>query len=151
MLQILGIDGDKAWREGASWQKYLRNWRGLVKPETRLKDLALNLQLHEESDKIKADKVITGHASSPKQYEPNKVIDRIGRNNKVETRTFYDEKGMKLKDITNHDHDNPKKHPFGKNGEHAHDYTWSEDGSVLIEKTKRDLNGYGRKENSDIL
>ncbi len=36
--EVLGIDGDKAWREGASWQKYLRNWRGLAKPETRLKE-----------------------------------------------------------------------------------------------------------------
>lgn len=103
-----------------------------------MKVLALNLQLHVQNDKIKIDKVITGHASSPKQYELNKVIDRIGRNNKVETITFYDEKGMKLKDITNHNHDSPKEHPFGKNGEHAHDCTWSEDGSVLIEKNKRD-------------
>ena len=75
----------------------------------------------------------------------------MGKNNKVESRNFYDTKGMKYKDITNHNHGNPKEHPFGKNGEHAHDYTWSEDGSVLIEKTKRELKEYERKKNSDIL
>lgn len=36
--EVLGIEGDKAWKEGESWQKYLRNWRGLAKPETRLKE-----------------------------------------------------------------------------------------------------------------
>lgn len=36
--QVLGIAGDKAWQDGESWQKYLRNWKGLAKPETRLKE-----------------------------------------------------------------------------------------------------------------
>ena len=37
--EVLGIEGDKAWKEGESWQKYLRNWKGLAKPETRLANL----------------------------------------------------------------------------------------------------------------
>lgn len=37
--EVLGIEGDKAWKEGENWQKYLRNWKGLAKPETRLANL----------------------------------------------------------------------------------------------------------------
>ncbi len=37
--RVLGIEGDEAWKQGESWQKYMRNWRGLVEAETRLKDL----------------------------------------------------------------------------------------------------------------
>ena len=34
--RVLGIEGDEAWKQGENWQKYMRNWRGLVEPETRL-------------------------------------------------------------------------------------------------------------------
>ncbi len=51
----------------------------MAKLETRLINFAFNLQLYAEIDKIKVDKGIIGHSSSPKQYEPNKVIDRIGK------------------------------------------------------------------------
>ena len=37
--RVLGIEGDEAWKQGENWQKYMRNWRGLVEPETRLKDV----------------------------------------------------------------------------------------------------------------
>lgn len=39
--EVLGIEGDKAWKEGENWQKYLRNWKGLAKPDTRLSENAL--------------------------------------------------------------------------------------------------------------
>lgn len=37
--RVLGIEGDEAWKQGENWQKYMRNWRGLVEAETRLKEL----------------------------------------------------------------------------------------------------------------
>ena len=26
------------WKDGENWQKYMRNWKGLAEPETRLKE-----------------------------------------------------------------------------------------------------------------
>ena len=78
------------------------------------------------------------------------IIDHIGENSQTETRTFYGESGYKKKDITNHDHGFPKKHPYGKNGEHAHDYEWDAEGK-LKNRTTREITDDERKENSDIL
>jgi hypothetical protein len=52
--------------------------------------------------------------------------------------------------ITNHDHGFPDKHPYGKNGEHAHDYKWDGDGK-LKSRTTREITTDERKENGDIL
>jgi hypothetical protein len=35
---VLGIEGNAMWKEGENWQKYMRNWKGLAEPETRLKE-----------------------------------------------------------------------------------------------------------------
>ena len=99
---------------------------------------------------IKPSKIISGHGGTPKKANPGDVIDHLGKDGKTETRTFYDYRGMKGKDITNHDHGNPKKHPFGDHGEHAHDYRWNEDGS-LNNRTKRDITEKEKKENEDML
>ena len=65
-------------------------------------------------------------------------------------RNYYGDDGMQTKQISNNDHGNPKNHPFGKNGEHAHDYHYSEKGK-LIRGDARDLTDYERKENEDII
>ena len=103
----------------------------------------------ENPDTIKADKVISGH-TIPKQAEPNTVIDHLGKDRKVETRTFYGDNGFKKKEITNHDHGFPAKHPYGERGEHAHDYEWDETGK-LKNRTTREITPEERKENCDIL
>lgn len=66
------------------------------------------------------------------------------------TRNYYDDKGIQYKQISNNDHGKPKAHPFGKNGEHAHDYVYDENGN-LISRKPRELTDDERKENSDIL
>ena len=99
---------------------------------------------------IKPDKTMKGHSGTPKQAAPGSVIDHLGNDGKTETRTFYGKSGYKEKDITTHDHGFPKKHPYGKHGEHAHDYEWSEDGS-LKNRTTREISETERKENRDIL
>ena len=99
---------------------------------------------------IKADKVVTGHEGTPKAYEPNSVVDHIGKDGKVDKRSFYDESCLKSKDIHTTDHNNPKKHPYGNHGEHAHDYEWDKD-ERLKNKTTRELTDRERKENDDIL
>lgn len=99
---------------------------------------------------IKPDKIISGHSGTPKEAERNSIIDHVGTDGKTETRTFYGENALKQKDITTHDHKLPKQHPFGRHGEHAHDYEWNEDGT-LKNRTTRELTEKERKENDDIL
>ncbi len=99
---------------------------------------------------IKADKVISGHAGTPKKSEPNTVVDHVDESGSVDARGFYGGDGLKEKDIHTTDHGNPKRHPYGKHGEHAHDYTWADDGR-LKEKTTRNLNDDEKGRNGDIL
>lgn len=68
----------------------------------------------------------------------------------MNARSFYDGGGMKVKDIHTDDHGNPKWHKYGKNGEHAHDYEWNEDGSLKT-KTVREISEEERERNGDIL
>ena len=65
-------------------------------------------------------------------------------------RNYYDNNGDQTKQISNHDHGNPKNHPFGKNGEHGHDYSYDDNGNVIRGKA-RDLSDDERIENGDIL
>ena len=99
---------------------------------------------------IKVDTVIAGHSSTPKKARPNSVIDHLGENGQVETRTFYGTDGYKKTDVTNHDHGFPARHPYGKHGEHAHDYEWDEDGR-LKNRTTREITEQEREECRDIL
>lgn len=97
---------------------------------------------------IQVTKVISGHKSAPMQSSPNAVIDHLGGNGKTETRTFYSDVGVRLKDITNHGHGNLKNHPYGTNGEHAHDWIYDQE---KIVKTTRAITDKERKENGDML
>ena len=102
-----------------------------------------------KSDIIKVDRVMTGHSGAPKKAEPNSIIDHK-TNGKTDVRAFYSEKGLKIKDINTNSHGNPKRHPYGKNGEHAHDYEW-DNKNRLKNRTTRELTEKERKENADIL
>lgn len=99
---------------------------------------------------IKVEKVLSGHEGTPKKAEPNTVIDHLGKSGAVNVRSFYDDNGFKVKDLHTDDHGYPKQHPFGKHGEHAHDYEWDENGR-LKNKTTREINREEKERSSDIL
>ena len=99
---------------------------------------------------IKPNKVIEGHQGTPKKAEAGMVIDHIGKTGSVDVRTFYGQDGMKQKDIHTTNNNNPARHPYGVNGEHAHDYEW-DSLEKLKNKTSRELSEEERKENIDIL
>lgn len=80
--------------------------------------------------------------------DPNSITQVIKKKGGIE-RNYYDETGRQYKQISNNNHGNPKQHPYGKNGEHAHDYVY-EDGK-LIDRPTRELTEDERKENQDIL
>lgn len=56
---------------------------------------------------------------------------------------------MWSKQITNNNHGNNKNHPYGKNGEHAHDIVWKD--NEIIGRKVRELTDKEREENKDIL
>ena len=99
--------------------------------------------------KVSPTKVIEGHSPPPIKSAPNDLIDHNGQNGKVKTRAFYDNNGNKKKDINTDNHNNPKNHPYGKNGEHAHDYKW--ENNKIVNRNTRELTDIERKENGDIL
>ncbi len=90
---------------------------------------------------------ISGHVPIPKQGIPNSILDHIGTDGKVDSRSFYDRTGMKVMDIHTTNHGHPKQHPVVP---HAHDYSWDEDTGKL-DRTTRELTETERKENEDIL
>ena len=122
---------------------------GMTYPEWKKKYVKNNVEKNGNSDIIKPTKVISGHKANPRESNAFDIIDHLGEDGKTETRTFYNGKGEKAKDITNHNHKMPKTHPYGTNGEHAHDYTW--ENGELIGRTTRELTETERKENRNIL
>lgn len=65
-----------------------------------------------------------GHSGVPQKYMPNAVIDTLSRNGKQHDRTIYGPDGVIKMQIHGGDHGQPKRHPYGRHGEHIHDYTW---------------------------
>ena len=99
---------------------------------------------------IKADKIVSGHAGTPKKATPGTVIDHKSDSDVVNVRSFYGTNGLKEKDIHTDDHGYPNRHKFGQHGEHAHDYEWDEN-ERLKNKTIRELSQEEREGSSDIL
>ena len=83
------------------------------------------------------------------EAEPNSITQVTNRKGGVD-RNYYDENGNQAKQISNHDHGQPDRHPFGEHGEHAHDYIYDANGT-LVNRPARELTDDERKENSDIL
>lgn len=80
---------------------------------------------------------------------PNGITQKKNAKGGVE-RNYYDSSGKQYKQIANNDHGFPKQHPFGKHGEHAHDYEIGKDGKP-IHGLPRELTGKEQEENKDIL
>lgn len=82
-------------------------------------------------------------------YKPFAVVDTLSQRGTQRDRTFYDAEGRMTRQVSSGPHGNPKKHPFGQHGEHAHDILW-EDGKITG-RPVRELTDQERKENKDIL
>ena len=80
--------------------------------------------------------------------EPNSITQVTKKKGGVE-RNYYDRTGRQYKQISNNNHGNAKQHPYGVNGEHAHDYVYEE--GELVDRPTRELTEDERKENEDIL
>ena len=94
-----------------------------------------------------------GKISIPATYKANAVIETQAtfKNGNVQIdRTIYDESGKIKTQIHSGDHCKPKHHPYGKHGEHLHNYIW-EYGKRTPTRTVEELTDKERKEHSDIL
>lgn len=80
-----------------------------------------------------------------KSYEVAETTAKKGG----KSRYIYDENGVLVTRIDNNDHGNAKWHSYGKNGEHAHDITFDDEGDM--KDIPRELTSKERKEHSDIL
>ena len=89
------------------------------------------------------------HPHVPQRYAPNAVVDTVSRKGLQRDRTFFDQDGLQIRQVSNGPHGNRKQHPYGKNGEHAHDILWK-DGKI-IDRPRRELTDNERKECADIL
>ena len=95
------------------------------------------------------DRTTQDHPRIQARYLQNAVVDTLSQQGKQKDRTFYNENGLQIKQISNGPHGNKKRHPYGKNGEHAHDIVW-ENGKIVA-RPVRELTDNERKENADIL
>lgn len=89
------------------------------------------------------------HRSIPSTYKPNAVVETRFPEKQVD-RIFYDSQGRMATQVHSSHHGSPRVHPYGKHGEHGHDFLHDENGKI-IDRTTRELTDAERKENSDIL
>lgn len=105
---------------------------------------------------IKSGKIVSvsgttiGHTPPGKRGLPNSVVQHNATNGDVLGRTYYGARGFKTKDIHFTNHKQPARHPYGKIGEHAHDFVFDDEGKFVSRNT-RELTDDERKENQDIL
>ncbi len=150
------VDSNKSRKELIDWvngadNKKLEQWVKDYGKEFGLKPQEINEILDTNTTKngiIKPNKTVKGHYSLPSMFMPDGVIDLIDAHGKTQ-RSFYDGEGALELQIHPTDHGYPKKHPYGSNGEHAHDYIWND--GTLISKETRDITDDERNNNQDIL
>ena len=81
--------------------------------------------------------------------KPNSITQIVNEKGGVD-RNFFDSDGRQYLQISNNGHSHLVEEDLGKFGEHAHDYTYDENGN-LIDRAARKLTDKERKENGDIL
>ena len=126
-------------------EKY-KAWKTAYRQANELEKYS-RVRYHEDGTVVVTDTWKT-HRSIPSQYKPNAIIETRIPNQQVD-RTFYDSAGHMVLQVHSGDHKRPKKHPYGKHGEHAHVYSWT-DGHISGRKV-RELLPAERVENADIL
>lgn len=89
------------------------------------------------------------HPKVSAEYKPYAVVDVLSQKGKQTDRMYYDADGRQLRQVSTGAHGNPKRHPYGRNGEHAHDIIWK-DGKI-VDRPARELTEQERKENANIL
>lgn len=88
-MQLMGINGAKAWQSGESWQDYLRGWQGLGKQESRAYG-ALSGALNDKNDPDYTRR----YAHAEKYYEARRKNGMNAFVNKIHKNTGYPKKRL---------------------------------------------------------
>lgn len=76
------------------------------------------------------------HPSVPKQFKPYAVIETMKESTGQRDLTIFDADGWKSMELHSGNHNRPKAHQYGKNGEHSHIYLWNkETGEKMLRET----------------
>ncbi len=129
---VLGVEGAKAWQEGADWRKYMRGYAGLKEVGSRLAKLANEKATHknyvvQETERenifvlhdlkhgiIKEEKsIIKGEPLS---------ISEITTSKGGKSWDFCDANGDVYLQVSDNDHGHKKEAKLGEHGEHCHWY-----------------------------
>lgn len=147
--QLMGIEGAYAWeKKNADWRQYMRNWLdGFALSRDIPYNKATGIGEWKKDDKGKLIPTITipleKRFSVPKNSTPNAVIEYGSHNKRKERQrnmALYDNHGFLTKQFHGGPHGNLKKHPYGKFGEHVHDFPIDENGEINFErKTTREF------------
>ena len=158
-LQAAGINNSKEDAKVREWQAKQRAFleeTGLIRDYAREQIRGASVLSDMQKEKIlksiangKANAIIKASESIPSTAEKNSVIDSLDRNMRITNRSMYDSDGKLAKQINPTNHGNPKKHNFGKNGEHAHDVIWKN--GKIVERPERELTEEERLQHKDIL
>ena len=96
-----------------------------------------------------AGQIITPVGHTTTTAEPNSVTQYTAKKGGID-RNFYGPDGRQIKQISNNDHGHKEESKLGEHGEHAHDYTWDQDGNLHRGKA-RELTDDERRDNDDFL
>lgn len=104
-----------------------------------------------ESGKIvSVNSSTVGHTPPGRIGIPNTIVQHDSVNGEVLARAYYDDRGLKSKEVHFTNHGRPDKHPYGLKGEHVHDYVFDDKGK-FVSRSTRELSENEREENLDIL
>lgn len=104
-----------------------------------------------ESGKIvSVNSSTVGHTPPGRIGTPNTIVQHDSVNGEILARAYYDDRGLKSKEVHFTNHGRPDKHPYGLKGEHVHDYTFDDKGK-FVNRSTRELSKNEREENLDIL
>ena len=127
-------------------EKY-KLWKNSYREAKQLEKYS-KVRYHEDGTVVVTD-TWKEHRSIPATYRPNAVVETRFPKRQID-RIFYDGQGHMSIQIHSGDHGYPKSHRRGVHGEHAHEFVYDDNGTI-ISRFERELTDAERKENSDIL
>lgn len=79
------------------------------------------------------------HPSVPKQFKPYAVIETMKASTGQRDLTIFDADGWKARELHSGDHNRPKGHQYGENGEHSHIYLWNKETGERMHRETHEL------------
>lgn len=155
------IDNNRFLKRDRERERYHEDPTTYVRQQIKLRKEHERLEIERKKRKqldkaIENGKIVSvnsstvGHTPPGRIGTPNTIVQHDSVNGEVLARAYYDNRGLKSKEVHFTNHSRPDKHPYGLNGEHVHDYTFDDKGK-FVNRSTRELSENEREENLDIL